>query len=135
MKKFNVIESSDNRGISEVNRVWNIEGKSGKEVFKLIIEKEIKESKENGGGWIEYVNSMGISNSSSWVKKKSEWRDVFFVEGDIEGSEFNIDMCDELRSFMIIREDSKYYNKFKCDVSDFDEENVNLFYEILESIL
>lgn len=126
MKKFNVIEFSDCRGCSDVNEVWNIEGSSGKEVFEKIIEIEIEEGYD---GWIEYVSGMSGLENNNWIKDSSKWKDIFYIEGDIEGKEFNICMSDELRDFMLIREDSEYYNKFN---EGSDEEKVNLYYDILE---
>lgn len=126
MKKFNVIEFSDCRGCSDVNDVWNIEGSSGKEVFEKIIEIEIEEGYD---GWIEYVSGMSGLENNNWIKDSSKWKDIFYIEGDIEGKEFNICMSDELRDFMLIREDSEYYNKF---FNGSDEEKVELYYNILE---
>jgi hypothetical protein len=129
MKKFNVIEFSDCRGCSEVNKVWDIEGKSGEEVFNLIIEGEIKKS----DGWIEYVSDMICEKDNGWVEDREYWKEVFCIGGKMEGSEYCLCMMDELREFMIIREDSKYYNKFKRDVDERDDENVDLYYNIIES--
>jgi hypothetical protein len=43
-------------------------------------------------------------------------------------------MCDELRDVMVIREDSKYFGKFKEGVEVDDKENVELYWEIVNSI-
>ena len=126
MKKFNVIEFSDCRGCSEVNGVWNINGKNGKDVFEKVIGMEIKKGNES---WIEYVCEMSNLEDNSWVNDKSKWGDIFFVEGYIEGKEFSISMNDELREFMVIRDDSEYFNKF---FNGSDEEKVELYYNILE---
>jgi hypothetical protein len=130
MKKFNVIYFSDCRGCSEVNGMFSMEGESGKEVFDWIIKIEIDKS----NGWIEYVNGMINDEEGSWVEDESKWDEVFFVEGEREGEVFNICMCDEFRDVMVIREDSKYFGKFKEGVSDSDEENINLYYDILEEL-
>ena len=128
MKKFNVIMFSDCRGCSEVNKVFDMEDFKGVDVFERLIEME-SESED----WVEYVCSM-INKDGSWVYDCKGWRSIFYVEGDIEGSEFNFNLCDELRNVMVIREDSKYFGKFKKDVDVRDKGNIELYYEILEGL-
>ena len=131
MKKFNVIYFSDCRGCSEVNEVKSLVCESGRDVFRLVIGKEC-----DNEDWVNCVSGMINSKDDSWVEDESRWDDIFCLgcEGDVESSEFNFSMCDEFRDVMVIRDDSKYFGKFKEGVSDRDDENVNLYYDILEEL-
>ena len=131
MKKFNVIYFSDCRWVGNVEELFEVECECGKDVFERLIEMEME---EGGNEWVESISNFINEDSEYWVDDRSKWEKVFCIEKGLEDSEFSFNLCDELRSVLVIREDSKYFGKFKEDVEVDDEENVELYWEIVNSI-
>jgi len=124
--KYELVYFSSCRWVSEIEKykdMWCDRG--GIDVVESIVEERMEEE-EN---WVSSVGSY--INDKNW-KEKDNWMDEL-VEGDINGSEFCVSMCDELSEVLVIRSDSEYYNKFNREVEDIrDEKNLELYFEIFD---
>ena len=125
MKKYELVYGNDCRGISEVSNVRESLFESGLDVVKFVR----KEREFEDDSWLEGVGEY--LNNSDWYKEE-DWFNYLVSEGDIEGEMFVVYMCDEFSEVLVLREDSKYFNKFKRDVDVRDEDNIKLYYEVVE---
>lgn len=125
MKKFELVYFNDCRGISEVYRIRESFFESGLDVVKYVVkEREFEEE-----GWLESVGDF-LSNKD-WYKGDN-WVSNLVFEGDVNGDVFIVSMNDEFSEVMVLREDNKYFGKFKRDVDVDDKENIELYYEVME---
>ena len=125
MKKFELVYFNDCRGISEVYRIRESFFESGMDVVKYVVkEREFEEE-----GWLESVGDF-LSNKD-WYKGDN-WVSNLVFEGDVNGDVFIVSMNDEFSEVMVLREDNKYFGKFKRDVDVDDKENIELYYEVME---
>ena len=128
MKKFELVYFNDCRGISEVYRIRESFFESGLDVVKYVVkEREFEEE-----GWLEYVGSY--INNENWYRE-DDWIKYLFFDGDVNGDMFVFSMNDEFSEVMVLREDNKYFGKFKRDVDVDDKENLELYYEIMELVM
>jgi hypothetical protein len=127
MKNFELVYFNDCRGISEVYGVKEGLFDNGLDVVKYVR----KEREFEDDSWLEGVGVY--LNNSNWYKEK-DWFNYLVCEGDIEGEMFIVYMGDEFSEVLVLREDSKYFNKFKRDVDCRDEDNLKLYYEVLELV-
>ena len=127
MKKYELVYGNDCRGISEVSKVRESLFESGLDVVKFVR----KEREFEDDSWLEGVGEY--LNNSDWYKEE-DWFNYLVCEGDIEGEMFVVYMCDEFSEVLVLREDSKYFNKFKKDVDVRDEDNIKLYYEVMELV-
>lgn len=125
MKKFELVYFNDCRGISEVYRIRESFFESGMDVVKYVVkEREFEEE-----GWLESVGDF-LSNED-WYKGDN-WVSNLVFEGDVNGDMFIVSMNDEFSEVMVLREDNKYFGKFKRDVGVDNKENIELYYEVME---
>ena len=128
MKKFELVYFNDCRGISEVYRIRESFFESGMDVVKYVVkEREFEEE-----GWLEGVGSY--INNENWYRE-DDWVKYLFFDGDVNGDMFVFSMNDEFSEVMVLREDNKYFGKFKREVEVDDKENLELYNEIMELVM